>query len=151
MACYLLGTQSHLPYLCGKCAFCLQGLKMEPVFAPFMEVKIQRLSLGYNNEVNTWFSNAIGRPCILSRSFRSNYSFQLKKKKLDCLFSQSLGDSMVARKCLSSFQPIAPFTALFRYYFLWFLVFEINWSGNTEHSRAPPMVAEMCIEDFETF
>ncbi|KAF3438269.1 hypothetical protein FNV43_RR21030 [Rhamnella rubrinervis] len=27
----------------------------------------------YNDEVNAWFSNAIGRPCILSRCFSSHY------------------------------------------------------------------------------
>ncbi|XP_015882118.3 molybdenum cofactor sulfurase isoform X1 [Ziziphus jujuba] len=37
--------------------------------------------LGYNNEVNTWFSNAIGRPCILARSFSSSYNGCLNKGK----------------------------------------------------------------------
>lgn len=36
---------------------------------------------GYNDEVNTWFSNAIGRPCILSRCFSSNYNSCLNKSR----------------------------------------------------------------------
>lgn len=36
---------------------------------------------GYSDEVNTWFSNAIGRPCILSRCFTSNYNGCLNKSK----------------------------------------------------------------------
>ncbi|XP_034211931.1 molybdenum cofactor sulfurase isoform X3 [Prunus dulcis] len=35
----------------------------------------------YKNEVNIWFSNAIGRPCTLFRCFSSNHNFCLNKIK----------------------------------------------------------------------
>ncbi|XP_024019141.1 molybdenum cofactor sulfurase isoform X1 [Morus notabilis] len=34
---------------------------------------------GYDDEINTWFSSAIGRPCTLSRCFSSNHSLCLNK------------------------------------------------------------------------
>ncbi|PON58797.1 Glycine dehydrogenase [Trema orientale] len=36
---------------------------------------------GYNNEVNIWFSTALGRPCTLSRCSSSDYKFCSKKNK----------------------------------------------------------------------
>lgn len=43
----------------------------------------------YKNEVNIWFSNAIGRPCTLFRCFSSNHNFCLNKIK-----SASMGREM---------------------------------------------------------
>ncbi|KAL5545083.1 hypothetical protein UlMin_008867 [Ulmus minor] len=48
------------------------------------EIKVhgQRYEVqGHDNEVNNWFSNAIGRPCILSRCFSSNYNLCLDERK----------------------------------------------------------------------
>ncbi|XP_062115811.1 molybdenum cofactor sulfurase isoform X2 [Humulus lupulus] len=36
---------------------------------------------GYDNEINSWFSTALGRPCTLSRCSSSNYNFCLNKNK----------------------------------------------------------------------
>lgn len=36
---------------------------------------------GYDDEVNSWFSNAVGRPCTLSRCFSSNHNLCLDKNK----------------------------------------------------------------------
>ncbi|XP_060967881.1 molybdenum cofactor sulfurase isoform X3 [Cannabis sativa] len=49
---------------------------------------------GYDNEVNSWFSTALDRPCTLSRCSSSNYNFCMNKNKNIgmCIAEQSISN-----------------------------------------------------------